>query len=498
MKKNIVFFLALLNIGPLLAQSITAAMQKPDGFYYVDFKKYPTHDKTLPVGVFDSGTGGLTVLNAIVNFDRFANQTNTNTPDGKPDFANEKFVYLADQANMPYGNYAAVGKADLLEENIFKDVQFLLGNKYYQTAQSTGFQVDKQQVKVLVIACNTATAFGQAKIEAFLKAAPLPIKVIGVIDAGAQGALQTFAKDENGSIGIFATAATVTSQGYERAIKKFQQEQNYTGDIQFFGQGGVGLAEAIDEDPNYINRTAAAPRPDYRGPNVTGANLVIERQLFKIYNFNFKGQQMLCDAAKIDDCGQLQINSAENYVRFHLVTLLEKMRQTPNARPLKTLILGCTHYPYMAQSIEQVLAELRNYTENNQPRYRHLLAEKVTLIDPAINTAKELHDYLYSSQTFNPSADMATQSEFYISVPNVLNANIKTEADGRFTYDYKYGRTAGQLQEYIKVVPFSTANIPADVRDRLRKQIPNTFELIRNFAKNPKTNFMTPQERLSQ
>jgi len=498
MKKITFLLLNTLAAASLWAQDMATSMHNRDGFYYVDFKKYPIHDETLPVGVFDSGTGGLTVLNAIVNFDRFANQTNTNTPDGKPDFANEKFVYLADQANMPYGNYAAVGKADLLEENIFKDVQFLLGNRYYQTAQSTDFQINKQQVKVLVIACNTATAFGQAKIEAFLKDAPLPVKVIGVIDAGARGALQTFAKDENGSIGIFATAATITSQGYERAIRKFQQAQHYTGHIQLFGQGGVGLAEAIDEDPNYINRAAAKPRTEYRGPNVTGSNLLIEKQLLKIYNFNFEGQQMLCDAAKVDDCGQLQINSAENYVRFHLVTLLEKMRQNPNAHPLKTLILGCTHYPYMAQSIEQVLAELRNFTENNQPRYRHLLAEKVNLIDPAINTAKELYDYLYGSQTFNPAANMTTQSEFYISVPNALNTNVKTEADGRFTYDYKYGRTAGQLQEYVKVVPFSTANIPADVRDRLRKQIPNTFELIRNFAKNPKTNFMTAKERLSE
>ena len=471
-------------------------MQNPAHFYFVDFKNYPVQDKTLPVGVFDSGTGGLTVLNAIVNFDKFQNQTSQNTPDGKPDFANEKFIYLADQANMPYGNYAAAGKTDLLQEHVLKDVQFLLGNKYYQTAQSPQYQSDKQPVKVLVIACNTATAYGQTKIEEFLKSAALPIKVIGVIDAGSRGALQTFAKTENGSIGIFATAGTVASQGYERAIQRFQKEQGYTGQIQLFGQGGVGLAEAIDEDPNFINRTAQIPREAYRGPNVSGSNLLIEKQLLKIYNFDFTGQKMLCDASKVDDCSQLQINSADNYVRYHLVTLLEKMRQTPNALPLKTLILGCTHYPYMAETIEKVLTELRNYAENGQPRYQHLLAEKIRLIDPAINTAQELHDYLYASKTFNPAAEMATQSEFYISVPNMLNPKVKTETDGRFSYDYKYGRKAGELQEYVKVVPFSRQNISPDVADRLRQQIPNTFGLIKAFGKNAKTEFLKKTERI--
>ena len=144
------------------------------------------------------------------------------------------------------------------------------------------------QVKVLVIACNTATAYGQTKIEEFLKTVGLPIKVIGVIDAGSRGALQTFKKDENGSIGIFATAGTVSSQGYDQTIRRFQVEQGYTGKIQLYGQGGVGLAEAIDEDPNFINRTTQTPRNNYRGPNITGDNLLIERQLMKIYNFDFE------------------------------------------------------------------------------------------------------------------------------------------------------------------------------------------------------------------
>lgn len=62
--------------------------------------------KSLPIGVFDSGTGGLTVLEAMLSLDAFNNETGAPGPDGKPDFSREYFQYLADQANMPYGNYA--------------------------------------------------------------------------------------------------------------------------------------------------------------------------------------------------------------------------------------------------------------------------------------------------------------------------------------------------------------------------------------------------------
>ncbi len=490
-----IFFLAARQ---LFSQAISGEIINPQSFYYVDFLKYPIHNNALPVGVFDSGTGGLTVLDAIINFDEFQNNTKLPKADGQPDFAKEKFIYLADQANMPYGNYAAMGKTDLLQEHVLKDVQFLLGNKYYQTSKSINYKVDKQRIKVLVIACNTATAYGQKNIEEFFKSVNMPMKVIGVIDAGSRGALQSFDKNESGSIGIFATAGTITSKGYETAIRKFQNALGYSGEIQLYGQGGVGLAEAIDEDPNFIARAAKMPRDSYRGPNLSNANMLIERQLIKIYNFDFADQKMLCDAASVDDCSQLQINSAENYVRYHLVSLLEKMRATPNALPLKTLILGCTHYPYMATNIQNVLSELRNYSENGETRYKHLLAEKVILINPATNTAKELFDYLVENKMFNGKADMQKQSEFYISMPNLTNKNIQIDSEGRFTYEYKFGRNANEAQEFIKVVPFSNNTIPADVVDRLRLQIPKTFDLIKGFSKNKKLIFLPKESRLSQ
>lgn len=68
----------------------------------------------MPIGVFDSDTGGLAVLNVIVALNAYNSKMHQKGADGIPDFSSEDFIYLADQANMPYGNYAARNKTDLL------------------------------------------------------------------------------------------------------------------------------------------------------------------------------------------------------------------------------------------------------------------------------------------------------------------------------------------------------------------------------------------------
>lgn len=479
---NAFFLLFLLIVTGAQGQSKAieeSILNDKESFYYIDFKNYPALNAAMPIGIFDSGTGGLTVLDAVVNFDNYNNKSGKEKPDGISDFSREDFIYLADQANMPYGNYAAVGKTDLLKEHIIKDTQFLLGSKYYHDNR---LYTDKKPVKILVIACNTATAYGKTDVENFLKKAGSPVKVIGVIDAGSRGALSTFKKNESGSIGIFATAGTVASNGYETALKNLIAANAYTGKIKFFSQGGVGLAEAIDEDLNYIDRKAQEPRSLYKGPGLTKNDLAIQKALLDIYNFDFSAYKMLCDANDPEQCNSMQINSPENYVRFHLVSLLEKMRATPGALPLKVLILGCTHYPFLTEEIEKVLTGLRKVKTDGKYRYKHLLAKKVNLINPAINTAEELFTYLSGQQLLN-KVDKKANGDFFISIPNQKNGQIITEENGsRFIYDYKYGRMAGEVQEYIQVVPFSRANIPVDVKERIHLQIPKTDSLIKNSA----------------
>lgn len=454
-----------------------AILVDTSSFYYVDFDGYQSAGGQLPIGVFDSGTGGLTVLDALVRFDSYQNANRTIGGDGWADFGDEQFIYLADQANMPYGNYHSENKTDLLIEHIIKDVQFLLSDRYYTNASATIAAGRKQQVKALVIACNTATAYGKDRVEAFIRKAGVDIPVIGVIDAGARGALDVFGPAENGSIGVFATVGTIASEGYARTIMRIKSDRGYTGDIQVYNQGGHGVAEAVDEEPDFIDHKITAPRSNYRGPALDHPDHPIDRTLMEVYGFDFAANSMLCDEESAMDCSILQLNSTENYVRYHLVSLLEQVRNHVGAQPLKALLLGCTHYPYLADEIHRVLDELYTYQRDGKYIYRPLMHERVVLIDPAENVAHELHTYLNDNRLFNTSGE-PMESEFYISVPNTHNPKVEIDDLGRFTYNYKYGRRAGEIQEYVKIVPFDNTNIPEEVVDRMRQTIPETFKLI--------------------
>lgn len=457
-------------------------------FFFVDAKNYPVKNKTLPIGIFDSGTGGLTVMDAIVNYDGFNNISQIYGGDGIIDFEKEFFIYLADQANMPYGNYPSLGKTEVLKEHILKDVQFILGNKYYQSADDKEFQVDKLPVKAIVIACNTATAYGLDDINDFLTKADLDIKVIGVINAGVKGAFENISKDEDFSIAVMATEGTVLSNGYVNAISSYKSETEYGGEIQTFQQAGVGLAGAIDGVIDYINSSATSIRKEYKGPSLTSDEAKIDINILNRYNFDWSNNKILFSGEK-DNPGEIQLNSIENYIYYNVVSLLEQIKKSESAKPLNTIILGCTHYPFYRDIFARKLNELYGLKENGEYVYRNVMNEDITLIDPAENTAKELYEFLKENDLFNNSS--MDKSEFYISVPNILNENVKTESAGNFTYEYKYGRGAGNIQQYVKRVPFNKSNLHPDVIEMLKEKTPLIYQLIIEFnQKNEKTNYL--------
>jgi glutamate racemase len=135
--------------------------------------------RNQPIGIFDSGVGGLTVYRAL-----------------HEKLQDEHFVYLGDTARVPYGTKSLA----TVERYAIENSQFLAS----------------RGIKLLVVACNTASALALPAIRR-----AVGIDVVGVIGPGARKAVAiTEQKYDNPKIGVIATDATVSSRAYSKAIKK--------------------------------------------------------------------------------------------------------------------------------------------------------------------------------------------------------------------------------------------------------------------------------------
>jgi len=126
-----------------------------------------------PIGVFDSGVGGLTVVRELLH-----------------QLPHESLVYFGDTARVPYGNKSP--------DTVRRYAREILG-----------FLVERD-VKMVVVACNTASAHA---LDELRRTAPLPVE--GVIEPGARAAV---AASRSGRVGVIGTAGTIASGAYERAI----------------------------------------------------------------------------------------------------------------------------------------------------------------------------------------------------------------------------------------------------------------------------------------
>jgi glutamate racemase len=127
-----------------------------------------------PIGIFDSGVGGLTVVHAILEA-----------------LPAEHLIYLGDTGRYPYGTKSA----ETVTRYSIENADFLVA----------------RGVKLLVVACNSASAVA---LEAL--AARLPVPVVGVIEPGATAAL---ARTRTGRVGVIGTDATIASGAYTRALR---------------------------------------------------------------------------------------------------------------------------------------------------------------------------------------------------------------------------------------------------------------------------------------
>lgn len=149
-----------------------------------------------PIGVFDSGIGGLTVFKALME-----------------EFPFENIIYFGDTARVPYG----VKSVETISRYAKQITEFLLN----------------QNVKLLVVACNTMSAVAYKAIENLSS-----VPVLDVVDAGARSAV---AETKNKCVGVIGTPTTISSSAYTKAISAYDPE------IRIFSQSCPLFVPLVEE-----------------------------------------------------------------------------------------------------------------------------------------------------------------------------------------------------------------------------------------------------------
>lgn len=255
-----------------------------------------------PIGVFDSGVGGLTVAREIMR-----------------QMPNERIVYFGDTARVPYGSKS--------KETIIRYSRQII--RFLRT----------KNVKAIVIACNTASAYALDTVEA-----ELDIPIIGVVKPGAKVAAET---TRNNKIGVIGTEGTISSGIYS----DFLHIRNK--DINVLGKACPLFVPLVEEG---------------------WAKDSVTKEVAKRY--------------------------------------LEELKESG----IDSLILGCTHYPLLRSTI------------------RNVMGEKVTLVNPAYETAIELKELLEQNNLINSQKQPSDGSGYAFYVSDLAD-KFKQFANSILPYD---------------------------------------------------------------
>ncbi|WP_230409705.1 glutamate racemase [Undibacterium fentianense] len=245
-------------------------------------------DSNAPVGVFDSGIGGVSVLRHL-----------------REQLPNEDFLYFADTAFAPYGERS---NEELIERSI-RITEFFL----------------QQKIKALVIACNTATAAAVA----VLRTRYPNLIIIGMEPGIKPAAAQSSSK----IVGVLATKSTLASEKFTR----LSQHVSLATQTEFISQACVGLVNQIE-------------------------------------------------------LGDLKSEKILDLLRLYVHPLL--------AQNVDTIVLGCTHYPFVAPQIDQVIQE---YFAGDSKRQIHI-------IDTGEAVARRLKQQLLDSNLLSKCKDSSLVS----------------------------------------------------------------------------------------
>jgi len=242
-------------------------------------------DANAPVGVFDSGVGGLTVVREIMR-----------------QIPNEKIIYFGDTARVPYGSKS--------KETVTRFSRQIVN--FLRT----------HDVKTIVIACNTASAYALEELEK-----EIDIPIIGVVKPGASAASEV---TRNGKIGVIATPATISSHIYNQYIEEINPK------VTIF-EKACPLFVPLVEEGLWVDPVT------------------------------------------------------DEIARRYLTELIDL--------DIDTLILGCTHYPLIRSTLGRIMGE------------------KVTLVNPAYETAIRLRSLLQEKDLLNenPPRLGENQYQFYVS-----------------------------------------------------------------------------------
>jgi glutamate racemase len=242
-----------------------------------------SNPKKFPIGVFDSGIGGVSVLRAL-----------------KELLPQEDFIYFGDSANLPYG------------EKSLEEIRKL-------SEAVTAFLLEKN-CKIIVIACNTASAAALKH----LRALHPDVIFVGMEPAVKPAAEQT----QSGVVGVIATTATFQGELFASVVERFAQH------VTVLRQPCPGLVQQIE-------------------------------------------------------AGELQSEKTEKMLRGWLEPMLEKN--------IDTLVLACTHYPFVT------------------PLLKKILGEKVRIIDPAPAVANRVKMLLAERDLLNPGTADGGHIKYYTS-----------------------------------------------------------------------------------
>lgn len=252
-----------------------------------------------PIGIFDSGFGGLTVARAV-----------------HERLPHESLVFFGDTARCPYGP---------------RDLREVRGFVRQFCAWLT-----QHDVKMIVIACNTATAAGLA-----LAQMEFDVPVVGVIEPGARGAVRM---TRNRRVGVIATQATIDSGIYPDTIR------NLDAGVTTFSSATPLFVEIVED-------------------GIRRSNSPIER---------------------------LTAEASDVYLRPAFQTIARDYLDPIKKSSVDTLVLGCTHYPVLAPLIQQAVGEDVSIVSSSEETAKEVV-ETLTYRGHLADGSVEAHNSFYTT-----------------------------------------------------------------------------------------------------